>query len=111
MLAPSKNFVKGTSETLSPGLFPWLSDILLRVALAIIVGLAAFNIFVAYREAAGHRNRAAALERELEATRARNERIRVRIEGLAGDPALLERWLREGEQTLPNEEVLPPAGR
>jgi hypothetical protein len=106
MLAAPKNFVKGTPETPSRGPSLGLSGILLRAVLAIVGGMAAFNILVAYRDAADHRNRAAALERELDSTRSRNERIQVRIQGLSGNPALLERWLREGEQTLPDEEVL-----
>lgn len=111
MLAAEKNFVKGAPEHPSPSRFSLVSGILLRAALGLVAAVAALNIFVAYRDAAGHRNRAAALERELQATRANNERMRARIAGLAGDPALLERWVREGEQTLPEEEVLPPDGR
>ena len=104
MLAVPKNFVKGPPEKgVSGGVF----DPCLKAAFIVIAAMAAFNIGVAYRDALDHRTRAAALERQLETARARNERLDVRIRGLARNPALLERWLRERELTLPGEEVLP----
>jgi len=104
MLAVPKNFVKGPPETRVSG---WFFDLCLKAAFLLVAAMAAFNIGVAYRDALDHRTRADALERQLETARARNERLDVRIRGLSRNPALLERWLRERDQTLPGEEILP----
>ena len=106
MLAVPKNLVKDPRKGALEQASGSLIDRCVQTACLAVGLLAAFNIVVAYRDALAHRQRAAALERELDGARARNERLQVRVRGLTRDPALMERWLRERERTLPGEEVL-----
>ena len=107
MLAVQEGFVNDAPKEGSCGHFLRdCRDVAMRILLLAVGALAIANIVLAYNDARRERLRAASLERELERAEAHNDRLQVRIAGLSGDPAIMERWLRERERLLPNEEIV-----
>lgn len=108
MLAVGKNLVKNASTEAPESPPPDRSATLLKIALPVVGAVALANIFLAYRDVRRLQTRAASLERQVQDTRTRNQRIESITETLPRDPATLDRWLRERDRLLPEEEVVLP---